>query len=116
VTADPKLANLLVETLKAGIRLAGLEDSDIVVFYPDNWQNTLTQDALEMYVIYDRPHDHPGGFVVRRWKVSHGLLIPDLLIGTDLPDLEAARKIIPPGLYNLGRHPDDDSKIVEVWV
>jgi hypothetical protein len=31
-------------------------------------------------------------------------------------DTEDGGALLPPGLYNLGRHEDDDPVIVEVWV
>lgn len=70
-----------------------------------------------MWVIYDRPSDHPGGFVVRSWSiVAGGGTIPGEYLGKDLPTLNEARELIPNGAYNLGRYPEDDPKIVEVWV
>jgi hypothetical protein len=74
-----------------------------------------TKPALPMVVIYDRPRDLPGGFAVRQWAVSPGVVAPVKLLGSDLLSLEAARELVPAGLVNIGRAPDDDPKIVEVW-
>lgn len=71
---------------------------------------------LEMVVIYDRPHDAPDGYVARLWKVSPGKVLPDKLLGVDLGTLDAARELVPQGMVNIGRRPEDDPKIVEVWV
>lgn len=75
-------------------------------------------ETLRMAVIYDRPTDLPGGFVVRFHSVG-----PDGLMSTDaepaginLAHLKDARELIPDGMVNIGRTHDDDAKIVEVWV
>lgn len=75
-----------------------------------------SRELLRMIVIYDRPRDLPDGFVVRSWTVKPGNVVPGELIGRNLADLEAARRLVPDGLVNIGRTPDDDAKIVEVWV
>jgi hypothetical protein len=77
----------------------------------------MSSNVLRMYVIYDRPRDYPGGFLVRLWCVrGDGLLAPGKLLGYDLSTLDDARKLLPAGLYNLGREHTDDPKIIEVWV
>lgn len=72
-------------------------------------------DVLPMWTIYERPTDYPDGFVVRRCVASKDGVVHDLE-AQYAPTLEEARKHIPPGLYNLGRQPDDDAVIVEVWI
>jgi len=74
------------------------------------------QAALTLYTIYANPRDFPGYYVVR----AHDVLRTG---GTQarrdfrLADsLEAARRHIPPGLYNIGREPGDDHTIVETWI
>lgn len=81
------------------------------------------RDGLDFFVIYNRPRDYPGGFMVRRWRVdppisgtNRDVPQPMDVIGADLPTLEAARALIPWGLYNLGRMMEDDPRIVEVWI
>lgn len=66
---------------------------------------------LDLYVIYDHPRDYPGEFVVRGWELEK----PRELLGS-ANTLEGARKLLPPGLVNLGRYEQDDPFIVEVWV
>lgn len=71
--------------------------------------------SLPMWVIYDRPKDYPRHFVVRRHLAGAGVVTADT--DCQLADtLEEARKLIPPGLFNLGRSPHDEAQIVEVWV
>jgi hypothetical protein len=67
--------------------------------------------TVSLYVIYDHPRDYPESFVVRRWDLE----IPREVVGT-APTLEAARELVPPGLYNLERYEGDDPNIVEVWI
>jgi hypothetical protein len=84
---------------------------------PDKVMKHVTKEhPLEMFVIYDRPKDAPGGFFVRSWQVLPGIIAPGKALGWDLPSLEDARALVPQGLVNIGRTPDDDAKIVEVWV
>lgn len=72
-------------------------------------------DGLPMWTIYERPSDFPNDFVVRRCVASADGVKFDLEAQT-APTLEEARKLVPPFLYNIGRKPDDDPVIVEVWV
>lgn len=84
---------------------------------PENVMKHVTNEQpLEMFVIYDRPHDSPDGFFVRSWKVLPGIVAPGKAVGRDLQTLDDARALVPSGLVNIGRMDDDDAKIVEVWV
>jgi hypothetical protein len=47
--------------------------------------------------------------------VTPGKAVPARLLGCDLGTIEAARELVPAGLVNIGRRPEDDEKIVEVW-
>jgi hypothetical protein len=71
--------------------------------------------SYPMVVIYERPADHPVGFVVRAWSVLPGKVIPAKLLGVDLPSIEAARELVPQGLVNVGRTDDDAACVVEAW-
>ncbi|HZJ65907.1 MAG TPA: hypothetical protein VFD36_20510 [Kofleriaceae bacterium] len=71
---------------------------------------------LTMYVIYDRPHDSPGGFLVRTWTNVGTIIVPGKIVGEGLPTLDAARELVPPTHHNIGRQAGDDPKIVEVWI
>lgn len=67
------------------------------------------------YVIYDHPRDYPDHFVVRRWRVLPNRLEPDDRFCILTNTLDLARESIPAGLVRIGRLPDDDPVIVEVW-
>lgn len=80
----------------------------------DDWNRITDNDVLVMYTVYEHPSDQPNSFVVRRW----------LLIGGRRRDggmrlaltLAEARRLLPRGLYCLGRDADDDPVIVETWL
>jgi hypothetical protein len=72
---------------------------------------------MKIFVIYERPKDYPDQFVVRGWTVDFngdGQARADAA-ALFAPDLVAARKLIPRGFYNMGRQPEDDPVIAEVW-
>lgn len=78
---------------------------------------------LPMWTIYCRPTDYPNHYVVRRCVViqaEHHARGASLTLRHDhecqLADsLEEARKLVPPGLFNLHRQPEDEPQIVETW-
>jgi hypothetical protein len=72
---------------------------------------------LSMWTIYDHPTDvpEPFGFVVREWQIGPAGAEP-MSEARFAMTLEAARELIPPGLYCLPRQPEDDPVIVEVWI
>lgn len=74
--------------------------------------------AMFNYVIYEDPKDYPGKFVVRRWAIVRGR--PEPMPEADplgvVDTIEAARALVPRGLYPLGRHAQDDAVIREVWL
>lgn len=79
------------------------------------WSWTL---PLYQWTIYQDPDDFPGKWVVRRFAITHNGEVSieadtEPLIVTD--SLNEARKVIPPGAYCIGRHPEDDPAIYEVW-
>lgn len=78
-------------------------------------------DVLYTWTVYEDPSDYPGKYVVRRFTIhrpdeADRVIVedPEPMIVTDL--LDKAREVIPAGAYCLGRHPDDDPAIYEVWV
>lgn len=97
-------------------------DADAAAF--EAWYEDVKADQantghdLDVWVIYDRPADHPAFFVVRRQIATrHGVVHhPAVLLANDL---EGARTIVHTlggkGLYRLDRQPEDDPKIVECW-
>ena len=75
----------------------------------------MTDDALEMWVVYWSPRDYPELFVARKWRIlPHELPMPstDMFTSTSLAEL---RKLLPFGLINIGRMEGDEPQILEVW-
>jgi hypothetical protein len=72
--------------------------------------------ALVIWTIYDRPKDHPYGFIARRFEVGGG----GGITATDhalITDLEGLREIFAKaGLVNICRQEGDEPQIVESWV
>lgn len=69
------------------------------------------QTKLPMITVYKHPEDYPEQYVARVWDANR----PTHLIA--LADtLDELRETIPQGMYNLGRQPQDDPCIVEVWI
>lgn len=71
---------------------------------------------MRLIAIYYRPHDAPGGFVLREWRAIDRIVSPGKLLAADVETLDKARLLVPSGMVNAGRHPKDDAKLVEVWV
>lgn len=67
--------------------------------------------AFPMFVVYDHPLDHPEHVVMRMWLTDR----PTLAAWT-YDELDEARQAVPRGLVRLPRAPEDDAKIVEVWL
>lgn len=74
-----------------------------------------TPDALHIWTIYDHPTDFPSGFIARLYTVTAEGGKPTSACYTG-DTLDEVRAKIPQGLYNMGRQPEDDSKIVESWL
>lgn len=73
-----------------------------------------SEAGLTLYVIYDHPSDFPEHWVVRPQHASRsGVRLGEAKIADSLAE---ARRLLPPGLVNLGRYGNDDPKILEVWV
>ena len=70
---------------------------------------------MSMFTVYKNPTDHPGWFVVRRFEIEAGKVSPCELVAKETT-LEAVREKIPEDLYRMDRQPNDDPKIVEVWL
>ena len=71
-------------------------------------------DALAFFVIFERPLDYPGHFVVRRQFALRGRVGLDV-VPRLAASLEEARQLVPPGLYRQPRQDGDDAFIVETW-
>lgn len=73
-------------------------------------------DGLHIWTVYDHPTDMPDNFVVRLSIVdSKGIQITsETLEFKKLADLRAQMRT--KGLTMIPRFPDDDPKILEVWL
>jgi hypothetical protein len=74
----------------------------------------MKRGILVMWTVFERPTDHPHGFLARRFEVSKGVTATtDAITG----EVEKLRDIfMRAGLTKLSRHPDDEPAIVEVWL
>ena len=71
-------------------------------------------DALAFFVIFERPLDYPGHFVVRRQFALRGRVGLDV-VPRLAASLEEARQLVPPGLYRQPRQDGEAAFIVETW-
>lgn len=70
---------------------------------------------LVQFVVYEKPLDYPGKFVLRKWEVQANKLIPVPEVVTE-DSIEKLRKHIPRGMIRMERHPQDEPQIVEIWL
>lgn len=73
-------------------------------------------NVLFTFTIYAHPRDYPAGYMVRCWAVFPGAPEPRPQAAMVATSLEAARGLVPRGLYRLPREPTDDPCIVETWI
>ena len=78
------------------------------------WQASQ-RGQLAIWTIYEKPKDHPDGFIARRFEVGGGRTVAtgDTLAGK-LEDIR--RALWKAGLMKLERRDGDDARIVESWV
>lgn len=79
----------------------------------------MQEDTLTVYTIYNNPLDFPGDYVISKWDTVKGSDEPQKDLNYMFVDksLEPCRdELKRKGLYNLGRHADDDPCIVESWI
>ena len=69
------------------------------------------QTKMPLIVVYNNPEDYPNKYVARVWDVNR----PTALVAV-ADTLEEIREAIPQEMYNIGRQPQDDPCIVEVWL
>lgn len=75
----------------------------------------MSAAALSMWVIYYNPTDYPGKTLARRWDVTTvDTPTNEILVSDNLLDLRVRFESM--GLVCLGRSPEDDPVILEVWV
>jgi hypothetical protein len=89
----------------------GMTPRDIV---KSQWQASQ-RGQLSLWSIYDRPSDHPDGYIARRFEVGGGKTAAtgDTINGK-LEDIRQA--FWKAGLMKLSRRQGDDARIVESWV
>jgi hypothetical protein len=77
------------------------------------WQASQ-RGALAIWTVYDRPKDHPEGYIARRFEAGAEIVATtDTIEGT----LEEIRQTLErAGLVKLPRQPGDERPIVESWV
>lgn len=68
---------------------------------------------MPMWVIYNRPTDFPSGTMARMWY-AFPEEATDRTIEANLNELR--QRFTSMGLVNIGRQPNDDPKILEVWI
>lgn len=69
---------------------------------------------LSMWTVFDRPRDHPSGFIARRFETGSDVKTPteDMLTG----ELEHLREVFErAGLVKIMRSEGDEPQIVESW-
>ncbi len=71
----------------------------------------MDDPRLKIWTVYDSPLDYPGVFVARLWLNADRT--ESVLTA---PTLEGLQALIPPGLYRMARHEQDDPVIVETWL
>jgi len=77
------------------------------------WQASQ-RGQLTIWTIYDRPKDHPEGFIARRFEVGkETVATADTLVG-ELEELRSG--FWKAGLMKLSRQDGDEPQIVESWV
>lgn len=70
---------------------------------------------MDIWVIYDSPKDCLGFYVARRHRVENGTTFPTDDMIQDVR-LDWLRRKLPDGLVRFERSPEDDPRIVEVWL
>lgn len=74
----------------------------------------MSETMLPIYVIHRNPRD--GKFVLRRHQVTAAGEKPDREPMAVKETLHGARAALPLGMTCIGRMPEDDPSIVEVWL
>lgn len=74
---------------------------------------------MKHFVVYQNPSDFPGQYVLRVWHIMPGvspLPLPEVVPRAVSKNLNEIYQHIPEGFTNIGRMPDDESAILEVWI
>jgi hypothetical protein len=91
------------------------EGVDLVASVVAAQMEASARGAVTMWTIYDRPKDHPHGFIARRFEVGRGT--STATAHTLAGDLDDIREILAQaGLTNICRQADDEPQVVESWI
>lgn len=72
---------------------------------------------LSMWTIFDRPRDHPDGFIARCFETGGGNPEPVATGYTIMGRLDLIRQCMERcGLYCMTRSPGDHPNVVETWM
>jgi hypothetical protein len=90
------------------------DDRDAVSRVIRSQLETAQRGKLSMWTVYDRPRDHPVGFIARRFETGGGdvTATEDTLTG----ELEHLHEVFEhAGLIRMTRSESDEPQIVESW-
>ena len=73
--------------------------------------------TLRIWTIYDHPIDMPNHYVARQFEVTHNGPRPtESVIQSDSLETIREMMLVEFGLTKIERYPEDDPKIIEVWI
>ncbi len=79
----------------------------------------MSDEALAMWVVYDRPKDHPTKVIVRKWVIAPPPVSKPIATSeafwTDSVD-EAVGMLERAGWFPMPRDASDDASIVGTWM
>ena len=79
--------------------------------------NAIKRGMVSLWNLYERPADHPDGYIARRFEVGGGEPEPNPRNDTLTGKLEALRKTFwAARLLRLTREAADEPQVVESWV
>jgi hypothetical protein len=69
---------------------------------------------LAMWTVFDRPRDHPEGFIARRFEVGGGIIPGSIVIAGELGEIRQLFRRA--GLTCIARSADDAPAVLETWL
>lgn len=76
----------------------------------------MRADVLSIWTVYDRPADHPEGFIARRFEIRDGGAFPTDDVRTSHLAHDLRESFILDGLTMLPRSEHDHPTVVESWL
>lgn len=72
----------------------------------------------DLYAVYERPSDYPAACIVQRWTVYERMLVAaePCIVGASVTEVTEELRRRRPELVSVGRHPNDDPHLREVWL